>query len=157
MCARKRSSCTLLRVIALWVALGSLGSFPPFRSSTALISAIGLAMSMVWTARGAAPEHMELRCECCEHFSVIVLLCCQWPSNAARQLATLMAPLGECYSDLPSMRLSCSGDSAKCIMRMVGLLLLNPWGSTAVFLCLGHGEYIVECELAAGATVWIVN
>ena len=125
MCARKRSSCTLLRVIALWVALGSLGSFPPFRSSTALISAIGLAMSMVWTARCAAPEHMELRCECCEHFSVIVLLCFQWPSNAARQLATLMAPLGECYSDLPSMRLSCSGDSAKCIMRMVGLLLLN--------------------------------
>ena len=61
---------------------------------------------------------------------------------------------------LPSMPFSCMGHGWKCIKRMVGLLLLNPWGPTVghrfvSFLCLAvpwgrhRGVWSDACNRAA--------
>ena len=164
----QRLGCTPLLVIALWVALGSPGSFPPFGSSMTLISVMGLAMSMVdRTACSAWPNGTMLlvwmlwtfQCSCPAVLPMVF--------DCGPPMRYFKAPLGERYSRSGDSCPPChflawdTVESASnvwsdfCCSTHEGLQLDTDLFPSCFWL--GHGEDIVERDLTAGATIWIVG
>lgn len=93
-------------------------------------------------------------CEWCEDSNVLVLLCFPRFSTAARQCATLTAPLGERYSR--------SGDSCPPCHFLHGapLKVHQTYGQTSAaqpvraYSSMGKTSW---SDLMPGATVWIVG